>query len=59
MGVGSGDSNIPIWKNMQNKTHMTKKIKVPRNRPEGPEGGGGGRGLALLFLDLGARRGGW
>jgi hypothetical protein len=30
------------------------KVKVPRNRPEGPEGGG--RGIALLFLDLGARR---
>jgi hypothetical protein len=30
------------------------KIKVPRNRPEGPEGG---RGIVLLFLDLGARRG--
>jgi hypothetical protein len=27
---------------------------VPRNRPEGPEGG---RGIALVFLDLGARRG--
>jgi hypothetical protein len=32
---------------------ITKKVKVPRNRPEGPEGG---RGIALLFLDLGARR---
>jgi hypothetical protein len=30
------------------------KVKVPRNRPEGPEGG---RGIALLFLDLCARRG--
>jgi hypothetical protein len=30
------------------------KVNVPRNRPEGPEGG---RGIALLFLDLGARRG--
>jgi hypothetical protein len=27
-------------------------------RPDGPEGGGG-RVVALLFLDLGARRGGW
>jgi hypothetical protein len=27
---------------------------VPRNRPEGPEGG---RGIALLFLDLGATTG--
>jgi hypothetical protein len=26
------------------------------NRPEGPEGG---IGIALLFLDLGVRRGGW
>jgi hypothetical protein len=32
------------------------KVKVPRNRPEGPEGWGG-RGTALLFLDLGTRRG--
>jgi hypothetical protein len=33
------------------------KVKVPRNRPEGLQGGGGGvRGIALLFLDLGARR---
>jgi hypothetical protein len=30
------------------------KVKVPRNRPEGTEGG---RGIGLLFLDLGARRG--
>jgi hypothetical protein len=30
------------------------KVKVPRNRPKGPEGG---RGIALLFLDLVARRG--
>jgi hypothetical protein len=33
------------------------KVKVPRNRPGGPEGGGGSRGIALLFLDLGIRRG--
>jgi hypothetical protein len=31
-------------------------VKVPRNRPEGPKGG---RGIALLFPDLGTRRGGW
>jgi hypothetical protein len=30
------------------------KVKVPCNRPKGSEGG---RGIALLFLDLGARRG--
>jgi hypothetical protein len=30
------------------------KVKVFRNRPEGPEGG---RGIALLFLILGTRRG--
>jgi hypothetical protein len=30
------------------------KVKVPRNRTEGPDGG---RGIALLFLDLGARMG--
>jgi hypothetical protein len=32
------------------------KVKVPRNRTEGPKQG---RVIALLFLDLGARRGGW
>jgi hypothetical protein len=32
------------------------KVKVPRNRPEGPEWG---RGIALFFLDLGTRRVGW
>jgi hypothetical protein len=37
-------------------TEMSKKVKVPRNRPEGPEGG---IGRALLFPDHGARRGGW
>jgi hypothetical protein len=31
------------------------KVKVPRNRPEGSEGGV--RDIALLFPDLGARRG--
>jgi hypothetical protein len=31
-------------------------VKVPRNRPEGPEGD---RGIALLFLDLGTRRDWW
>jgi hypothetical protein len=30
-----------------------KKVKIPRNRPEGPEGG---RGIALLILDLVTRR---
>jgi hypothetical protein len=30
---------------------------VPRNRSEGP--GGGVRGIALIFRDLGCRRGGW
>jgi hypothetical protein len=35
-------------------TYTCKNVKVPRNRPEGPERG---RGIALLFLDLGARRG--
>jgi hypothetical protein len=30
------------------------KVKIQHNRSEGPEGG---RGIALLFLDLGARRG--
>jgi hypothetical protein len=31
------------------------KVKVPRNKPEGPEGRG--RGIALLFRDLDIRRG--
>jgi hypothetical protein len=31
------------------------KVKVPRNRPEDPEGG---RGVALHSLDLSTRRGG-
>jgi hypothetical protein len=34
-----------------------QKVKVHRNRPEGP--GEGGRGIALHILDLGTRRGGW
>jgi hypothetical protein len=29
-------------------------VKVPRNRPKGPDGG---RSIALLLLDLGTRRG--
>jgi hypothetical protein len=33
---------------------VKEKVKVPHNRPEGPERG---RGIALLFLHLGARRG--
>jgi hypothetical protein len=33
-----------------------KRVKVHRNRTEGQEGG---RGIALLFLDLSTRRGGW
>jgi hypothetical protein len=32
------------------------KVKVPPNRLESPEEG---RGIALLFLDLDTRRGGW
>jgi hypothetical protein len=32
------------------------QVKVPRNRPDGPDGG---RGIELLFIDLGSRRGGW
>jgi hypothetical protein len=32
------------------------KVKVPRIRSEGLEGG---RGIAVPFLDLGTRRGGW
>jgi hypothetical protein len=40
------------------KVLMTGKGKSTHNRPEDPEGGGV-RGIALLFPDLGARRGGW
>jgi hypothetical protein len=36
---------------------INKQVKVPRNRPEGP-GGWVGRGIALLFPDLGTLEGG-
>jgi hypothetical protein len=39
-----------------NNCELQVKVKVPRNRPEGPVRG---RGIAVLFLDHGARRGGW
>jgi hypothetical protein len=43
------------WRYNENLcTFMTVKCKGTPNRPEGPEGG---RGIALLFLGLGARRG--
>jgi hypothetical protein len=53
-------SQIP-WRSLTsvsvNRYTFSKvKVKVPHNRPEGIEGGSG---IALLFLDLGARRGGW
>jgi hypothetical protein len=35
-------------------TYSKVKVKLPRNRPYGPEGG---RGIAVLFLDLSARSG--
>jgi hypothetical protein len=35
------------------KGYNERKVKVPRNRPEGPEGE---RVIALLFLDLDTRR---
>jgi hypothetical protein len=41
------------------KGYVSSKIaslKGKGNRPEGPEGG---RDIAQLFIDLGARRGGW
>jgi hypothetical protein len=42
---------------MDSKTeYIYKKVKVPRNSPEGPEKG---RGIDLLLLDLGTRMGGW
>jgi hypothetical protein len=34
--------------------NSVEQLKVPRNRPEGPEGD---RGIALRFLDLSALRG--
>jgi hypothetical protein len=45
---------ITIWYSLINRCSFSK-VTVPHNTPEGP----GGRGIALLFLDLGARRGGW
>jgi hypothetical protein len=47
-GLSKGEGLCSLWGNV--------KLKEPRNRPEGTEGG---RGIALLFLDLGASRGGW
>jgi hypothetical protein len=55
----------PVWNSSMNPRyflqkaknheshHKTLKVKGTANRPEGPEGS---RGIALLFLDLGARR---
>jgi hypothetical protein len=43
-------------RNTNNNKKTGTYIKVPRNRPEGPEGR---RGIALLLLDLSTRRGGW
>jgi hypothetical protein len=49
---------------IQSRVHVLTVIKTKgkgktsRNKPEGPEGGGG-RGIALLFLDLGTRSGCW
>jgi hypothetical protein len=40
----------------QSKFLYENKVKIPCNRPEGPEGS---RGIALLFLELDTRRGGW
>jgi hypothetical protein len=48
-------ANIAGKRMMQEiKYFLLVKIKVSRNRPEGPEWG---IGKALLFLDLSARRG--
>jgi hypothetical protein len=50
---------LKMYTDLQNAVHtlcwtFVFKVKVPRNRTEGPEGG---RGIALLFLDLGATKG--
>jgi hypothetical protein len=49
------DRNVVMWRMTISKRflHDSSKVKVPRNRPEGRDGG---RGIALLFLDLGTRR---
>jgi hypothetical protein len=41
-----------LSRNSQEERGYQLKVKVSRNRPEGPEWG---RGIALLFLDLGTR----
>jgi hypothetical protein len=49
--------NVPMF-GLSVKAIRAAKVKIPRNRLESPGGGGGvGRGIALLFLDLGARMG--
>jgi hypothetical protein len=53
----TGKTEIGVSKRGENifsRTRNNSKVKVPRNRLESPEGG---RGIALLFLYLGARRG--
>src|SRR5215471_2012938 len=48
-------TKLPLYAAHSSKKHrFYRKVKVRRKRPEGPEGG---RSIALLFLDLGARRG--
>jgi hypothetical protein len=48
-------NGVFLWERHKRWVHCVVKVKVPRNRPEGPEEEG--RGIALLFPDLGARRG--
>jgi hypothetical protein len=53
-------NNRSRWQSLHHNHHQhhqkikNKKVKVPRNRPEGPDWD---RGIALLFLDLGTSRG--
>jgi hypothetical protein len=49
--------SVTLLRNLENRTSDTTckyKVKVPRNRPEGPEGA---RGIALLSRDFGVGRG--
>jgi hypothetical protein len=56
-GLQSQKNKVAYVNTVMTSPATLLKIKVPRNELESPEGGG--RGIALHSLDLGARRGGW
>jgi hypothetical protein len=56
LGLVSRVDQPEVWSLYRLRYSGLGKGKSTRNRPEGPEGG---RGIALLFLDLGTRRDGW